>query len=361
MQLGGQLLAWDPDHEQGGETLEDLGAGLRTLVAVGGDHVWPVVTLGARRCTSGDRPDVALREVHAVLSDVARAAPGTTGWFDGSMTRTTQCDLRLVRDLALALTTRPEEVTLAYQPIVDLRDGRTVGAEALLRWEHGERGTVPPLDAVRAAERSGQVRQLGRLVMDRALGQLADWDGHLAESFRLHVNVSPLELRDPGYAADVAHALDRYGVAPQRLLLELTETASMTAEPAICATLDLVAALGVGIGVDDFGAGYSTLEPIRGLPVGTVKVDRSLIRGIATSPADFSIARTLLTLLASSGLTVIAEGIEDAVTAAHLRAAGCALAQGFHLGRPAKHDEFLRRFLRPAGFPPEREPLVVVD
>ncbi len=334
---------------------EALAAQLRGFVRIGGERVWPVITVALRRCRPDDEGWQALREVRGVLFEAGRRHRGCVRWQDepddraggpGRALRAQQAlavrrELDLVGDLATALHEDPAQITLAYQPVVDLRSRTLVSAEALMRWHHPQRGPVPPCEAVAAAERSGLIHDLGRLVLDLALEQTAAWLGHLGPAYRTHVNVSALELQRPGYVEGVAAALERAGVAPERLLLEITETALLTQDQHVLTTLYRLRALGVGLGIDDFGTGYSSISQLHRLPVDTVKIDRSLVCDIATSATDFDLIRTVLGLLNTTQVTVVAEGIEDAVQASHLQAVGAMFGQGYLLGRPVPPEVFL--------------------
>jgi EAL domain-containing protein (putative c-di-GMP-specific phosphodiesterase class I) len=244
-------------------------------------------------------------------------------------------ELALARDLALALTSATTQVSLAFQPVRELDGGGIVGAEALVRWQHPAHGPVAAQSMVRLAERTGLIRQLGSLVLDRALAETVQARESFGPGFRMHVNVSPFELREPGYVDTVSAALARHGVPPAALLLELTETALMTSESDIISVLADLRAVGVEIGIDDFGTGYSSIARLHRMPVDTVKLDRSLIAGIGTSPVEFDLVRAVFRLLETSGVRVVAEGVETAVQVAHLRALGCRLGQGLLLGPPA--------------------------
>ncbi len=338
--LGGFLVAVlaDPDAVQ--PRVEALARALRTLVSLDGDQIWPVVSVGVRACTAEDEVWAAIRDARATLFAAGRDQPGSTRWHRADVT-SARGDLELVRDLARTLESSPEQLTLAYQSVHDLRTRSIVSAEALLRWHHPERGAVPPAVAVEAAERTGLVVPLGRRVLDMALHQTSLWRSRLRPTFRIHVNVSPHELREASYVDAVRDALATHGVPASMLLLELTETALLNGGPQVMGAVDELRGLGVALGIDDFGTGYSSIAHLHDLPVDTVKVDRSLIAGIATSPADFALTRAVFGLLATTDATVVAEGVEDAVQASHLQAVGCRFAQGFHLGRPVPAADFL--------------------
>ncbi|MDO9455324.1 EAL domain-containing protein, partial [Nocardioides sp.] len=270
-----------------------------------------------------------------------RDAPGATRWHAGAAPVGVADELTRVRDLAVAITEHPEQLELHYQPVHDLRVHRLVGAEALLRWTHPLRGAVSPMLTVEAAERTGLIVPLGRLVLEKALAQVAEWGDQLRPEFRMHVNVSPLELREPTYVDHVEAALTRAGVAPSMLLLEITETAMVAEDADVHVTLLALRDLGVSLGIDDFGTGYSSIAHLHRLPIDTVKVDRSLVSGIAKDSSDFMLTRAVLNLVNTLGVMIVAEGIENALEAAHLRSMGCHFGQGYHLGRPVPASRFL--------------------
>lgn len=339
--LGGFLAAVIVDRDLVRAQVEELLAEVRRLVQLPDDLVWPVVTVGAAVCDADDEVWSVVRDVRAAVVTAGREAPGATQWHVGASPAGAGDEVSLVRDLAVALTEAPDQLTLHYQPVHDLRAGRAVGAEALLRWNHPQRGSVSPLLTVGAAERTGLIVPLGRVVLDKALTQVTDWRGRLRAGFRIHVNVSPIELREVSYVDQVEAALARTGVAPSALVLEITETAMLADEPTVRHSLLALRELGVGLGVDDFGTGYSSIAHLHQLPIDTVKVDRSLVSGVAGDSAGFMLARSVLEMASTLGMIVVAEGIESAVEAAHLRSMGCVYGQGYHLGRPVPADQFL--------------------
>lgn len=231
------------------------------------------------------------------------------------------------------------DLGVVYQPKVDLRDGRIIGAEALVRWRHPVRGDIPPDEFVPVAEHTGLLRPLTLHVLDRALGGCARWraDGH---ELTIAVNLSVRNLLDSELPLDVARLLAKHGVPAHALELEITESA-LIADPARSRIgLGRLRELGVGIAIDDYGTGYSSLAYIRRMPVTSLKIDKSFVIGMATDENDRVIVRSTLDLARNLGLSVVAEGVEDAETAARLLADGCEVAQGFHFGRPMADDAF---------------------
>ncbi len=340
--LGGFLAAVVVTRDVARAQVEDLLAGVRRLVDLPDDKVWPVVTVGAAQCDVDDLIWSVIRDVRAAVVAAGREAPGATRWHEGGTRHYGVADeLTRVRDLALALSDDPDQLHLNYQPVHDLRSRTVVGAEALLRWQHPQRGAVSPMLTVEAAERTGLIVPLGRVVLGRALEQTARWMQRIRPDFRMHVNVSPLELREPSYVDNVEATLTRTGVPAANVLLEITETALLTDEPRVASSLRELRELGVGLGIDDFGTGYSSIAHLQRLPIDTVKIDRSLVSGIAADASGFRLTRAVLGLVSTLGVTIVAEGIEDALEAAHLQSMGCAFGQGYHLGRPVPAELFV--------------------
>ncbi|MFO0934658.1 MAG: EAL domain-containing protein [Planctomycetota bacterium] len=237
--------------------------------------------------------------------------------------------LSLGRDLDTALARG--ELRVVYQPIVDLDDGRGVGAEALLRWTHPTRGEVLPSAFVAAAERSGAIVAIGRFVLRTACRDAAAWRRGTGATTFVSVNVSHVQLLDPAFPLDVREALLDAGLPAAALTLELVETRARGSVATLARALDAVRAIGVRVAFDDFGTGFAALGDLARLPVDVLKLPRPFV---APLPGDDTVARAILAIGRALGLDVVAEGVEDEAQAARLRALGCRRAQGFHFARP---------------------------
>ncbi|MEV6815700.1 EAL domain-containing protein [Micromonospora sp. NPDC051296] len=245
------------------------------------------------------------------------------------------------------------EIMMYYQPQIAIATGEMVGVEALLRWRHPRRGMVDPEELIRVAEQSAVMRLLTRRVVDDVVEQLAKWSAaglHL----RAALNVSVRDLHTGEIADQIADRLTRYGVAPERLQLEITEGALMADPRRVLTTITRLHRIGVGIALDDFGTGYSSLQHLRRLPLSEVKVDRSFVLGMTDDTDDAAIVRSTIELSKALGLRVVAEGVEDERTWRMLHAAGCDVAQGWFYARPMPAEElvaWLARYrpLRPLG------------
>ncbi|MGE5763175.1 MAG: EAL domain-containing protein, partial [Mycobacterium leprae] len=248
--------------------------------------------------------------------------------------------LRLVTDLQPALDRG--EVTVYYQPKAAAGDGRVVGVEALVRWQHPTLGLVGPDEFVPLAEQVGLLGQLTRLVLDTALRQQATWAA-MGHPLGVSVNVSARDVADKDLPRDVSRALGATSTTPDALTLEITESSVMGDVARSVAVLDDLAALGVRLSVDDFGTGYSSLAYLGQLPVHELKIDKSFVRALddpsGARRAAGTLLRTTVRLGHDLGLTVVAEGVEDAAAWTRLADLGCDLIQGYVLARPAPADE----------------------
>ncbi len=233
-----------------------------------------------------------------------------------------------------------EELVLYYQPVVDVVARRVVGAEALVRWRHPERGLLLPVNFVGFAEENGAIGAIDRWVLKTAAAQARVWGKEGFEGW-IAVNVSARTLDENRLAADVKQVLAREQLDPKKLVLELTESAAVRDPDVTLQQLHDVHALGSSVAIDDFGMGYSSLAMLRRLPVQHLKIDRSFISGIGTHVRDEEMIELLLQLAARWRIEVIAEGVETAHQLAWLIERGCRLAQGFALARPMPVDRFL--------------------
>ena len=236
------------------------------------------------------------------------------------------------------------ELSVAYQPIYRLTDGRMVGAEALLRWQHPEHGTIAPSVFIDVAEQSGLIETLGPLVLRTACADAVRWrdDFQAPDGMFVSVNVSPRQLRSGDLPDAVAEVLRETGLAAAHLHLELTETAVIGDEVHASGLLSRLRATGVKVWLDDFGTGFSGLSHLRRVPVDGVKIDRSFIADVLRDPDDLALTSAIIAMAHSLGITVVAEGVEKEGQYTILRERGCDLAQGYWLGHPVNTQDFSR-------------------
>jgi diguanylate cyclase (GGDEF)-like protein len=258
---------------------------------------------------------------------------------------------RLEMEAALRHGLNRGELRLEYQPVVALGSLRITGVEALVRWDHPERGMLPPSTFIPLAEETGLIGELGRQVLMAACRQVREW--HEADAstgdLALHVNVSPRQLYDDQLVADVTEALRASRLAPDRLVLEITETAMMKDSDTTIRRLHAVKATGVRLAIDDFGTGYSSLSYLQQFPIDILKIDRAFVGSISASPTGVSLAPAILSLARTLQLEAVAEGVETSVQADALAALGCESAQGYYFCPPVDPDRIAE--LLPEGLP----------
>jgi len=257
---------------------------------------------------------------------------------------------RVATESALRRAIEREELCIHVQPVVGLGDPRIASFEALVRWEHPERGLVPPGDFIPLAEETGLIEAVGDWVVGAVCEQQVAWAArgwHPQISF----NVSPRQLRRLDFTSRVADHLRRTGADPAKLTVELTESATMedpiSAEPILRALHDL----GLKLALDDFGSGYSSLSRLREMPVETLKIDRAFLREVPENREAAAIVTAILRLSRALGRTTVAEGVETEAQRRFLAAQGCPLAQGFLLARPLPAVDVERLFAAPTLVP----------
>jgi diguanylate cyclase (GGDEF)-like protein/PAS domain S-box-containing protein len=275
-----------------------------------------------------------LRNADIAMYEAKREARGGHRIFEPAMFSATVERVRLEEDLRLALD--HGELALVYQPLVSLADRTTVGFEALLRWNHPQRGLVMPLSFIPIAEHSGEIIRIGRWVVEEACGTIGAWNRGLNVPLRANVNVSVRQL-SPSFVDEVREILGRTGFPPQLLVIELTESVLAANRAAVVGVLGRLRDLGVRIAIDDFGTGYSSLSYLHDLPIDEIKIDRSFVESL-TRRGDTRLISTIIGLGRKLGLTMIAEGIELEEQADRLLALGCEFGQGYLIGRPASAE-----------------------
>ncbi|MET0518498.1 MAG: EAL domain-containing protein, partial [Burkholderiaceae bacterium] len=284
------------------------------------------------------------REVALLLSRVEMAMYTAKQRQSGTMTYSAQLDVGSQESLSLLSELRHavdhDELCLFLQPKVDLKSGRVISAEALVRWQHPQRGLVPPMQFIPFAEQTGFIRQLTEWVVReaaRAWRRAAD----AGLSLRLSVNLSTRDLLDQNLPAKIEALIAGYGVEPKALCLEITESAIMDDPQRALSTLEQLSAMGFKLSIDDFGTGYSSLAYLKRLPVDELKIDKSFVMAMERDLDDAKIVRSTIELAHNLGLTVVAEGVETAKAWKLLETLGCDEGQGFFIGRPMPESQFV--------------------
>jgi diguanylate cyclase (GGDEF)-like protein/PAS domain S-box-containing protein len=307
------------EHDNSHPTEHHLSASIGIAVA-GAEH-------------AGD-PDALIRDADIAMYR-AKQGRGRVELFDQrSRTRVVE-RVRTTSELRRALD--EEELFVVYQPIVDLRDGCVRRLEALLRWQHPERGLVSPVEFIPLAEESGLILPIGEWVIETVVRQLAAWDASgdpRLQGLRSGLNLSARQLIEPGLVDVVTAILGRHGLAPDRIVCEITETALIDDPVRASDNVTELAAAGVLVSLDDFCTGYSALEHLKRFPLCAIKLDRTFVADVATSPIDMAIVRGLVEMATAMRISTVAEGIETPEQLARLRELGCELAQGFLFAAP---------------------------
>jgi predicted signal transduction protein with EAL and GGDEF domain len=283
-------------------------------------------------------PEELIRDADAAMYRAKQAGGGRIMLFD-EVTRQRALD-RLETETALRRALERDELRLAFQPEILIDSGKVVGLEALLRWQHPERGLLAPAEFLALAEETGLIVPIGEWVLREACRQARRWQTEFpgAEDLTMRVNVSPRQLADDKLVDCVRTVLEETGMDPARLCLEVTESVLVEDPESSARTLGALKGLGVEIAVDDFGTGYSSLEYLRHFPIDCVKIDRSFVRGLPHSPEDVAIVGAVIELGHALNLSVTAEGVENTKQLGNLQSAGCDTAQGFLFSRPERAE-----------------------
>jgi EAL domain-containing protein (putative c-di-GMP-specific phosphodiesterase class I) len=274
------------------------------------------------------RADVALAHAKARGSGIELYAPEQDR-FDAE-------GLKLLGQVRGAL--EREELVLHYQPQLDLRKGRISGVEALARWRHPQLGLLEPARFIGLVEQTALVGPLALYAIERALRQLVAWDAEGRE-LRMSVNLSARNLLDEELPRRIVRLLDEQGLGGERLTIEVTESAAMADPERAVRALQALRDAGIGVSIDDFGTGNASIEYLAALPASELKIDKSLITGIATDRRAEAIVRSTIDLARHLELSVVAEGIEERPELERLTALGCDVAQGYLIGRPVPADQ----------------------
>jgi diguanylate cyclase (GGDEF)-like protein len=293
-------------------------------------------SIGIAHAEPGSRAEDILRDSDVAMYRAKERGRARIELFDAELRHRMIDRLEMERSLRTAIAAG--ELHLAYQPIVSFDGWEVVAAEALVRWDHPERGPVEPAEFIPLAEESGLILPLGRWVLTEACRQLAAWRAGGFPNLQVTVNLSARQFSDPDLIAVVAEALARASLPPGALWLEITERVLMEEVEATAETLVALKRLGVHLAVDDFGTGYSSLSYLKRFPVDLLKIDRSFIDGLGTDPEDGAIVLAIVSLAQALRLEVVAEGVEQFHQLEALHRLGCDAVQGFLLARPGPPD-----------------------
>ena len=285
-----------------------------------------------------DDPDILLRNADSAMYQAKDAGRNTFRFFTPEMN--IQLLKRLEMESQLRYAMSKEELSLHFQPQVDIKNGELVGAEALLRWENPELGNVSPNEFIPLAEETGLITDIGEWVLMQACLTAAAWQQHAPGGIRISVNVSPVQFRNTDLVRTVNNALQASGLPASLLELEITERLLVEDNPNTSRILEDIKHMGVRLSLDDFGKGYSSLSYLKRFPFDVLKIDRDFISGVTTNAEDAALCRAITAMASSLNLLIIAEGVETQEQWRFLDTHGADLVQGYYISRPLKADDF---------------------
>jgi diguanylate cyclase (GGDEF)-like protein len=317
---------------------------------VGGHELFTTASIGiALSATGYHRPGDILRDADTAMYRAKQLGKARHELFDQAMQAMharAMDQLGLERDLRSAV--ERQELFLQYQPIVSLDTGSLRGFEALVRWQHPQRGIIEPAKFIPIAEETGLIIQIGKWVLEEACGQMSRWQklSPMDEPLPMSVNLSGKQFLQPDLLEQIQEALRKTGLDARSLKLEITETVVMENIETAIRTLEQLQALGVELSIDDFGTGYSSLSYLQRFPVSTLKIDRSFISRMTEHDGTAEIVRTIMNLAQNLGMDVVAEGVETEQQSTQLRALACEFAQGYYFSRPMDRNVAEALFLK---------------
>lgn len=294
-------------------------------------------------------PDDLLQEADAAMYRARSAGPGGLVFFEPDMLQLGERSLVTAAELRRAI--REDELLLFAQPVMDVATGRTAGAEMLIRWQHPQRGLLGPADFLVAADAGGLMAEFGAWVIDRAVEHGATWEHNGSmDYFRVGINISPRQLTATDVVGQMREALARHGTSPDNFVIEIVESADFDSRSRATECVRQLIEMGLRVGIDDFGSGFSNMAHLRKLPVDLVKVDRALV-GLDPDPRDEAILQAVQAISAAIGADVVLEGVENIKQLELAERCGVRFVQGFLTGRPAACTD-----ARPEARDPRRAP-----
>jgi diguanylate cyclase len=321
-------------------------AALAEPIFVSGKEVVVSASVGIALCKPGTKSaEQLLREADTALYAAKARGRARLEQFNDELHARAEKRVQIESDLRSAL--RKSQLFVEYQPQVRLKDGCVVGVEALVRWRHPKHGIVPPNDFIPVAEDCGLIVKIGQKVLQECCHQLVEWTKLMpGRPLAMTVNISPRQIAEPTFLAELRQVLAHTNIDPSALCLEITESAMMSATEEVGRLLDQIKELGVFIAIDDFGTEHSSLSRLRDMPAEVLKIDRSFVDGLGSEPGDIAIVSSILSLAYAMGKHIIAEGVEKHEQAAMLLRMGCEVAQGYFFSRPVAAEQIVPMLTR---------------
>jgi diguanylate cyclase (GGDEF)-like protein len=337
--LGGDTFALAMENSGNGQSAYDLAQRIKESLSapflVEGEEAFLSASIGISFYPDqGETVCELIANAKTAMDQIKDHGRDSHLFFDPELHQSRRSTRRAVLERALHHALEDEQLSLLYQPQINLENGEVCGVEALLRWQHPELGSISPTEFIPLAEESGLIHPISEWVLRTACAQNSAWHGQGHTSLRMAVNLSALQFSKPGLAQRVHDALEDSGLAPKWLELELTETIALHDIEEAITTLRTLRDMGVRIAIDDFGTGYSSLSYLKRFPIHGIKIDRSFISGIASSSGDAAITRAVIAMAQNLGVRVVAEGVESEKQLAFLRTYGCHEVQGYYFSPP---------------------------
>lgn len=334
--LGGDefaLVVLGAADEQVLDVADRIMLALSAPVQAGERSCWVSASIGVRFAVGGETSGILLRDADTAMYVAKARGRGGVQVYEPMMHTAALQRIRQTDELRGALAAG--ELRVHYQPIVELATGATAAVEALVRWEHPIHGLLSADDVIPAAEETGLIVSLDQWVLDAATAQMAIWQATVPTTaeLRININISPITIRSPGFVEDVLLCLTQHGVRARDVMLEVTETQMMGEDAQTMAAMKALQVAGVGVAIDDFGAGCSSLGYVRRQLVDIIKIDGSLVAGLDSDPNQRRVTAALLAVVEAFGLTAVAEGVQTVAEAAVLQSLGCRYGQGFLWGK----------------------------
>jgi diguanylate cyclase (GGDEF)-like protein len=328
------LLNGEPTRERALALAEQVKHEFSRPFVLGSHEIFSSISIGIAFSEQDDTPANLIR--HGDIAMYRAKARGRSRYetFDGAMDLAARTRQQLEHDLRRAI--QRSELRVYYQPEVEIESGRLVGMEALVRWQHPQRGLISPSEFMPIAEETGLVVPIGKWVMHEACRQVKEWQDTYRRDIALvvSVNLSGQHLQQATLIEEVSEMLHQTGIDPAHLIIEITETVAMAGAETTIEILRKLKALGLRLAIDDFGTGFSSLSYLKRFPVDMLKIDKSFVDGVAHGGHDASIVRAVITLGHALGLMVIAEGVETPAQLQELRSLGSELGQGYYFAKP---------------------------
>jgi diguanylate cyclase (GGDEF)-like protein len=348
--LGGDeftmLLPEISQAEDAGKVAHRLLEALREPLMIGEHRVYATTSVGiALYPFDGDEPETLLKNADTAMYHAKQQGKDRFQYYTASMNTVAAARLELESELHQAI--ERDQLTLHYQPQIEVRTGRLTGAEALIRWQHPVRGLIPPLDFIPIAEECGLIIPIGEWVIRQACTQLRAWREMGLPALRISVNVSAKQFQQPSFIHTVATILHEFAVQPGTLTVEITETTLMAHEEEAIRQLSDLRLLGVGLSIDDFGTGYSSLAYLNRFSVEALKIDRSFMQDVPENAHNSAIVQAIIALASTLNLQVIAEGVETKHQWQFLADHGCTGMQGYIISKPLPVEAFMEFIQRP--------------